>query len=88
MENDRTFLTDNYLVEVMECIEDHGLDVEDFEFSTPRSHGYKGGRLDPKAVVHVHRISTKIEKNYPLGEEDNFSSAFCNDLMSGVFDRE
>ena len=87
MEFDRTLLTENYLVAVIKCIEHHGYELDDFEFSTQRTHGYTKGILDPKAIVYVLRISTGIEMNYVLGEESNFSNSFCNDLISGVFDK-
>ncbi len=87
MEFDRTLLTDNYLIAVITCIEKHGYTVEDFEFSTQRTQGYKKGILDPKAIVYASRISTGIEKSYVLGENENFSRDFCNDLASGFFER-
>ncbi len=86
MDFDRTLLTDNYLIAVVKCIENYGYNAGDFEFSTQRTHGYKKGALDPKAIVYVCRISTGIEMNYVLGEESDFSNQFCDDLKSGVFD--
>ncbi len=87
MEFDRTLLTDNYLVAVITCIEEHGYTVDDFEFSTQRTQGYKKGVLDPKDVVYASRISAGIEKSYILGENADFSKAFCNDIASGLFER-
>ena len=86
MEFDRTLLTDNYLVDVIECIEKYGYNLEDFEFSTQRTLAYKKGKIDPKAIVYAFRISTGIEMNYVLGEDPGFSIQFCNDLKSGTFD--
>ena len=87
MEFDRTLLTNNYLVAVINCIENHGYSIDDFEFSTQRTHSYTKGNLDPKAIVYVFRISTGIEMNYVLGEELDFSNQFCEDLSKGVFDK-
>ena len=87
MEFDRTLLTDNYLIDVITCIEKHGHSVEDFEFSTQRTQGYKKGVLSPKAIVYASRISTGIEKSYVLGENENFSRDFCNDLKSGFYEK-
>ena len=87
MEFDRTLLTDNYLIAVITCIEKHGYSVEDFEFSTQRTQGYKKGVLNPKAIVYASRISTGIEISYVLGEKENFSKDFCNDLKSGFYER-
>ena len=87
MEFDRTLLTENYLVAVINCIENHGYDVADFEFSTQRTHSYTKGVLDPKAIVYVCRISTGIEMNYVLGEGPDFSGLFCDDLIKGTFDK-
>ena len=87
MEFDRTLLTDNYLIEVVICIEKHSYDVEDFEFTTQRTQGYKRGVLNPKDIVYASRISSGIEKSYILDENSNFSKEFCNDLSSGFFER-
>ena len=87
MEFDRTLLTDNYLIDVVTCIENHGYTVEDFEFTTQRTQGYKKGILDPNDVVYASRLSTGIEKSYILGEDANFSKEFCYDLQSGFFER-
>lgn len=87
MEFDRTLLTDNYLVAVIECIEKYGLDLDDFEFSTQRTQSYKKGVHDPKAVVYASRISTGIEISYILGGKPDFSTAFCKDLRSGLFEK-
>ena len=87
MEFDRTLLTDNYLIDVVTCIENHGYTVEDFEFTTQRTQGYKKGKLDPKDIVYASRLSTGIEKSYILGEDANFSKEFCSDLHSGFFER-
>ena len=86
MDFDRTLLTDNYLIAVVNCIENHGYEIEDFEFSTQRTHSYKKGVLDPKAIVYVCRISTGVEMNYVLGEDCDFSNEFCMDLNKGLFD--
>ncbi len=56
MEFDRTQLTDNYLIEIVICIENHGYSADDFEFSTQRTQGYKKGVLDQKAVVYASRL--------------------------------
>ena len=88
MEFDRTLLTDNYLIIVVTCIEKHGYTVEDFEFSTQRTQGYKKGILDPKDVVYASRISSGIEKSYVLDENEDFSKQFCSDLDSGFFERD
>ena len=87
MEFDRTLLTDSYLIEVVTCIEKHGFDVEDFEFTTQRTQGYKRGVLNPKDVVYASRISSGVEKSYILDENSNFSKEFCDDLSSGFFER-
>ena len=86
MDFDRTLLTDNYLIAVVGCIETNGYDVDDFEFSTQRTHSYKEGVLDPKAIVYVCRISTGVEMTYILGDDPGFSDQFCDNLKSGVFD--
>ncbi len=86
MEFDRTLLTDNHLIAVVNCIERNGYAVDDFEFSTQRNHGYSEGKLDPKAIVYVFCISTGIEMNYVLGDEQDFSIAFCDDLKQGIYD--
>ena len=87
MEFDRTLLTQNYLIDVITCIEKHGLDAEDFEFSTQRTQSYKQGILDPKAIVYAHRVSTGVEISYILGEDIDFSTAFADDLQAGFFDK-
>ena len=87
MEFDRTLLTDNYLVAVIQCIEKYGLDLDDFEFSTQRTESYKQGIYDPKAVVYATRISTGIEVSYVLGDKPDFSTAICDDLRSGLFEK-
>lgn len=87
MEFDRTLLTTNYLVAVIECIEDQGYNLEDFEFSTQRTLGYKKGKIDPKAIVYACRISTGIEISYVLGEGPDFSNQFCDDLAEGKFSK-
>ncbi len=86
MEFDRTLLTDNYLVAVIECIESQGHSIDDFEFSTQRTHGYTKGALDPKAIVYVCRLSSGVEMSYVLGQDPDFSSQFCKDLQEGMFD--
>ena len=48
MEFDRTLLTENHLIKVITCIEKHGYEVDDFEFSTQRLHGYKKAYLIQK----------------------------------------
>jgi len=87
MEFDRTLLNENHLISVVTCIEKLGYEVDDFEFSSQRSHGYTKGVMDPKAVVYVCRCSTRIEKNYILNGDYKFSTAFCTDLESGEFDK-
>ena len=87
MEFDRTLLTERYLINVVKCIEDQGLDLDDFEFSTQRTNSYEKGILNPKAVVYVCRLSTGIEMTYLLSEELNFSDTFCQDLKMGVYDK-
>ena len=87
MEFDRTLLTDNYLIDVILCVEQNGFDLEDFEFSTQRSHSYKKGNLDLKAVVYACRISTGIEIRYILGDDPDFSTAFASDLKAGLFEK-
>ena len=87
MEFDRTLLTERYLINVIKCIEDHGLDLDDFEFSTQQTNSYEKGKLNPKAVVYVCRLSTGIEMTYLLSEELNFSDVFCQDLNMGVYDK-
>jgi len=86
LEFDRTLLTENYLYEVIMSIEEHGLDLDDFEFYTQRTHSYKKGVLDPKAIIYAHRISTGIEISYIVGEEPKFSTAFADDLKSGFYE--
>ena len=87
MEFDRTLLTDNYLIAVVDCIEQHGYELEDFEFSTQRTQGYKKGILNPKDIVYASRISSGVEKSYILDEDTNFSNEFCSDLESGFYER-
>ncbi len=87
MDFDRTLLTDNFLIAVVDCIEQHGYELEDFEFSTQRTQGYKKGILNPKDIVYASRISTGVEKSYILDENTNFSNEFCDDLQSGFFER-
>lgn len=53
MEFDRTLLTERYLINVIKCIEDQGLDLDDFEFSTQRTNSYEKGKLNLKAVAYV-----------------------------------
>ncbi len=84
---DRTILTDNYLITVVKCIEGSGYKLNDFEFSTQRTHSYKKGIPDPKAVVYIFRVSTGIEMSYVLGNGFDFSGLFCKDLTSGMFDK-
>jgi len=60
MEFDRTLLTEKYLIEVIKCIEAHNVELDDFEFSTQRTNSYQQGKLEPKAVVYVCRLSTGI----------------------------
>ena len=88
MEFDRTLLTDNYLIAVITCIERHGYTVEDFEFSTQRTAGYKKGVLDSKAVVYASRISTGVEISYVLDDKVDFSNSFCRDLRAGLFEND
>jgi len=85
MEFDQTLLTQNHLINVITCIEKHGLDVDDFEFSTQRTQGYLHGYLDPKAVVYAHRLSTGVEISYVLGGDPDFSTEFADDLHAGLF---
>ena len=87
MEFDRTLLTDNYLINVITCIEKNGLDVEDFEFYTQRTNSYKQGYLDPKAIVYAHRVSTGVEISYILDEGCDFSAVFADDLQAGLFEK-
>lgn len=87
MEFDRTLLTKNHLIDVISCIEKHGYDLEDFEFSTQRTQSYKQGILDPKAVIYAYRISTGIEISYIFGDDPNFSTAFADDLRAGFFEK-
>lgn len=87
MEFDRTLLTENYLVAVIQCIEKYGYNLDDFEFSTQRTQSYKQGILDPKAVVYASRISSGIEISYVIGDKPDFSTAFCADLKSGLFEK-
>ena len=84
--HNRTLITKNYLHSVIDCIEANGYDLKDFEISTERVQGYKNGRLNPKAIIYVFRLSTEIEKNYVLEGEISFSDALCKDLESQVFD--
>ncbi|QMU60877.1 MAG: hypothetical protein GKR92_03875 [Gammaproteobacteria bacterium] len=85
MDFDRTLLTDNFLIAIITCIEEHGYNVDDFEFSTQRTQSYKQGILDPTAVVYASRISTGVEKSYVLEGQVKFSDAFCADLTTGFF---
>ncbi len=87
MEFDQTLLTQRYLIDVITCIEKHGLDVDDFEFSTQRTQSYKHGNLDPKAVVYAHRLSTGVEISYILGGDPDFSMEFSDDLQAGLFEK-
>ena len=85
--HNRTLITKNYLYSVIGCIEDYGYDLTDFEISTERVQGYKNGRLHPKAIIYVYRISTEIEKNYILEGKISFPNAFCYDLKTRLYDR-
>lgn len=85
MEFDRTLLTENYLYDVIMSIEEYGLDLDDFEFYTQRTHSYKMGKLDPTAIIYVHRISTGIEISYIVGKESKFSMEFADDLKAGFY---
>ena len=87
MEFDRTLLTENYLIAVIECVEDNGYTIENFEFSTQRTKSYSKGKLDPKAVVYALHINTGIEKSYILGDKPDFANLFCEDLKAGIFDK-
>ena len=87
MEFDRTLLTEKYLINVIKCIEDQELELDDFEFSTQRTNSYIQGKLDPKAVVYVCRLSTGIEMTYLLSDDQDFSNVFCQDLKMGVYDK-
>ena len=84
--HNRTLITKNYLYSIIECIEGNKYDLKDFEISTERVQGYKNGRLNPKAIIYVFRISTGIEKSYVLKGKISFSDALCNDLKMRVFD--
>lgn len=84
--HNRTLITENYLHFVIDCIKRNGYDLKDFEISTERVQGYTKGKLSPKAIIYVYRISTEIEKNYVLEGELSFSDALCEDLGSQVFD--
>lgn len=83
---DRTLIRKNYLESVITCMEKKGYDMHDFEISTERVQGYTNGRLDPKSIIYVFRISTGIEINYALDGKPNFSEAFCTDLKERTFD--
>ena len=87
MEFDQALLTQKYLINVITCIEKHGLEVEDFEFSTQRINSYKQGCLDPKAIVYAHRVSTGVEISYILDEGCDFSVEFADDLQAGLFEK-
>ena len=82
---DRTLIRKNYLESVITCMEKNGYDIHDFEITTERVQGYTDGRLDPKAIIYVFRISTGIEVNYTLDGKPNFSDAFCTDLKKRTF---
>jgi len=41
MKFDQTLLNETHLLPVVTCIEQLGYEVDDFEFSTQRSHDYK-----------------------------------------------
>ena len=53
MEFDRTLLTNNYSIAVVNCIEKHVYELEGFEFLTQRTQGYKKGILNPKDVNYA-----------------------------------
>lgn len=59
---DRTLITINYLHLVIDCIENNGYDLKDFEISTERIQSYTKGKLNPKSIIYVYRISSEIEK--------------------------
>ncbi len=86
MSFDLNLLTENYILKVVRCMERHGYDVDDFEFSTQRIHGFIESKFEPKAIVYVYRVSTKTEKSYVLGEEPDFDVLFCADLENNVYD--
>lgn len=83
---DRTLITKNYLHSVIDCIENNGYDLKDFEISTERVQSYTKGKLNPKSIIYVYRISSEIEKNYVLEGGISFSDKLCEDLGSQVFD--
>lgn len=87
MEFDQSLLTHKHLINVINRIEKHGFDIEDFEFSTQRINSYKQGCLDPKAVVYAHRVSTGVEISYILDEGCDFSVEFADDLQAGLFEK-
>lgn len=87
MKFDRTLLNDKHLIDIITYIKKHGYDLKDFEFSTQRTHSYKQGTLNPKAVIYVSRISTGVEISYVLGNDPDFSMAFWDDLKAGIFEK-
>lgn len=71
---------------VIDCIENNGYDLKDFEISTERIQSYTKGKLNQKSIIYVYRISSEIEKNYVFEGGISFSDKLCEDLGSQVFD--
>ena len=86
MEFDRALLSEKDLIEITNCIENQGYDPQDFRFSTQRVHAYRDGKLDPKAIIYVCRLSTGVEISYYLGGEGELVSDLCIDLQIGEFE--
>jgi len=84
--NDRTLITKNYLGSVLTRMESKGYDFRDFEISTERVQSYTKGKLDPKSILYVYRISSGIEKSYILDKNSNYLDALCEDLKARTFD--
>lgn len=87
IEFDPLLLTHESLIGVITSIEEHGYDLDDFEFSTQHTQSYKQGYLNPKVIMYAYRISTGIEISYILGCDPEFTKAFTDDLNAGFFEK-
>jgi hypothetical protein len=84
--NDRALITKNYLGLVINCLEKEGYDFQDFEISSERVYSYTNGLPDPKLILYVFRVSSKIEKNYVVEDDSYFLNILSDDLKSRTFD--
>ena len=76
MEFDRTLLTDNYLIDVVTCIENHGYTVEDFEFTTQRTQGTKKANLILRMLCTLHGSVLVLKKATYLVKMQIFPKSF------------